>query len=124
MGDIIGQIGTYCNGKPPELLPEQCRHVNFHNIPRHDFHVVKVRQGLLQHRQQPLIDLHCHHLIRTLCKLRRQHPKARSDLQHPEAGSGVAQFGDPGADCRVDEEILPQPLGKMKAVPPCQILHH
>ena len=97
------------------MLPHQRGQILLHHVALHQREVGVVGHGLRQHRRQPAIQLHRHHLLRPAGQLHRQRADARAYLQHA-AALRASGGGDVLRHPSLDEEVLPQGLGKAEAV--------
>ena len=115
-GDVIGQVGAHAHRAAPELLLDELGQIQLHHVAGDDFHVVPAGQSLLQHGEQPGVQLDGADLLRHLRQLPGEHANARAHLDDALAVPGAAGLGHAGAHGGVDEEVLPQGLGKVEPV--------
>ena len=97
------------------MPPHQGGQILLHHVALHQCEVGEVGHGLRQHRRQPAVQLHGHHLFRAAGQLHRQRADARADLQHA-AALRASGGGDVLRHPALDEEVLPQGLGEAEAV--------
>ena len=104
-GDVIGQVGAHAHRAAPELLLDELGQIQLHHVAGDDFHVVPAGQSLLQHGEQPGVQLDGADLLRHLRQLPGEHANARAHL-------------DEGVDATALElvQVLPQGLGKVEPV--------
>lgn len=98
------------------MLPHQGRQVLLHHVPLHQGEIFAPGHGLLQHRPQPPVQLHGHHLPGPPGQLPGQGADARADLQHPGVLVRAAGGGNVPGHPPLNEEVLAHGLGKVKAV--------
>ena len=98
------------------MLPHQGRQLLLHHVAPDQGEIGEVRHGLLQHRVQPPVQLHGHHLPGPLGQLPGQGADAGADLQHAGVLVRAAGGGNVPGHPALDEEVLAHGLGKVKAV--------
>ena len=98
------------------MLPHQGRQLLLHHVAPDQGEIGEVRHGLLQHRPQPPVQLHGHHLPGPPGQLPGQGADAGADLQHAGVLVRAAGGGNVPGHPPLNEEVLTHGLGKVKAV--------
>ena len=115
--DIIRQIGARIHRLAAELFAADARQIALEHIALHDFHVVTVRQRLLQHRKQGAVQLNRAHLTRPLGQLLGQAAHARAYLQRTARLVHAAALRNARRNPRLCQKVLSERFGKSEAVP-------
>ena len=90
--------------------------IHLHHVAVDNFHIGKLRERLVQNRQQPLIELDADHAAGAAGKLRRQHSDSGANLKHAALRRRAALLGHTRTYAGVDEKILTEAFGEMETM--------
>ena len=101
----------------PALFLYECVEREPHDIPLNDGDIVKIGERLREHRRKTVVKLDGDHLFRALCQLLCQNADAGADLKGGAFPVHTARLSHARTDGGIDEKILSELFGKVKAVP-------
>jgi len=82
----------------------------------YDFGVGVILQGFGQNREERAIQLNCHNFLRPRCEFYRQTANSGADFQDSRIRVKPGGGGDVFWYPRVDQEVLAEAFGKVKAM--------